>query len=198
MLIALVLCDKRGRELVLCGAVGERVSWTRIVMAALAATLSLGALLRQFIARSPLSLRRRVFGRTIAKHIQYQMKLDIWLYYHALLALVVRMPVIIPFSAARACLSAMPSTINHGGEVLRRLSRHASSYLSFFLRAALCTLQNFLRSAIPITLSIHITDLNVKNSGPPSLPKAMLSNIPRGFVAQHLTLVLCAAFNSLT
>jgi len=182
---------------VLCGAVGERVSWTRIVMAALAATLSLGALLRQFIARSPLSLKRRVFGRTIAKHIQFRMKLAIWLYYHAHLALVVRMPVI-PFSAARACLSAMPSTKNHGGEVSRRLSRHASSYLSFFLRAALCTLQNFLRFAIPITLSIHITDLNVKNSGPPSLPKAMLSNIPRGFVAQHLALVLCAAFNSLT
>ena len=49
-------------------------------------------------------------------------------------------------------------------------------------------LQNFLRSAITITLSVCVTDLNVKNSGPPSLPKAVRSNIPTGFAAQHLAL----------
>ena len=95
----------------------------------------------------------------------------------------------IRFSAARACLSAIPSTEYSMGVKSRRLSRHASSYLLFFLFPKCCALQNFLRSAIPITLGVRITNHNVKNSGPPSLPnpKAVRSNISTGFVAQHLT-----------
>ncbi len=75
--------------------------------------------------------------------------------------------------------------INHGGEVLTPF-KTCLLILILFLKC--CALQNFFRSAIPVTLGIRIADLNVKNSGPPSLPKAVRSNISMGFVAQHLTL----------
>ncbi len=84
------------------------------------------------------------------------------------------------FSGAGMLVSHTVDKINHGGEVSMPF-KTCLLILILFLKC--CALQNFLRSAIPITLGIRIADLNVKNSGPPSLPKSR--------VLQHLHGLRC-------
>jgi hypothetical protein len=89
------------------------------------------------------------------------------------------------FSGASMLVSHTVDGVQHGGEVSTPFE---TCLLILTLFPKCCALQNFLRSAIPITLGVRITNHNVKNSGPPSLPKAVGSNISLGFVAQHLAL----------
>jgi len=89
------------------------------------------------------------------------------------------------FSSVGMLVSNTVDGIKHGGEVSTPFK---TCLLILILLPTCCTLQNFLRSAIPITLSVRITNHNVKNGRPPSLPKAVRSNISTGFVTRHLTL----------
>ncbi len=89
------------------------------------------------------------------------------------------------FSGASMLVGHTIDGVNHEGEVSTPFE---TCFLILTLFPKCCALQNFLRSAIPITLGVRITNHNIKNSGPPSFPKAVRSNISPGFVAQHLTL----------
>jgi hypothetical protein len=50
-------------------------------------------------------------------------------------------------------------------------------------------LANFLQLAVLVAFGISVTDLNVKDSGPPLFLKAVQSNIPTSFVAQHFVCI---------
>ncbi len=86
-------------------------------------------------------------------------------------------------SSLRMLVSHTINQINHWGEVSTPFETHL---LIFILLSACGALQNLLQITISITLGVCVTDLNVKNCGPPSLPKAMRSNVSMGFIAQHL------------
>ncbi len=161
------------------------VYWIQYVMAALVPMPSLGACLRQFIIQSP--QRRRVFDQTTARHIRVRMKQAIWLYCQVHLA--ASMPAIC-LSVAWACLFAITiDWINNGGEVSIPFK---ACLLIHILLPSCRALQNFLRLAIPIAFDVSVIELNVKDSRPALLPKAVCSNISMGFVIQHFICIpLC-------
>jgi hypothetical protein len=82
--------------------------------------------------------------------------------------------------------------INYRGEVLTLFE---TRLLILILLSACGALQNFLQIVISITLGICVTDLNVENSGPPSLLKAVWS--PRASSPNTSFVGLCAAVKSL-
>jgi len=85
------------------------------------------------------------------------------------------------FSGASLLVSHTIDGVQHGGEVSMPFET-CLLILTLFLKC--CALQNFLRSAIPIPLSVRITDLNVKNSCPSSLPKCRALPHLHGLVAR--------------
>jgi hypothetical protein len=84
--------------------------------------------------------------------------------------------------------------VDHGSEVSTPLK---TCLLIFLLLPTCRALKDFLRLTIPVALGVRVADLNVKDGGPPSFPKAVRPNIPKGFVAQQSFAFLCYAFRPL-